>query len=118
MNINFIVENIIIKKLFKAIIEKGYYISIYNMEENTVSVSNDLEKLMTGLRTTHSDCFYVFADPHKQGIGWIDAIYGNGVDVLSDWTIDLNDIMDPIMKFVDRVEEEEFSIEELCKLAR
>ena len=83
--------------------------SVNDGEDTTVHCSRDRDEIIAALFSTDEDYLYI----HRPGgvyvphIGWIRLIYGNnGWDVVSDYTVDLDDWLAPITALAERLETE------------
>ncbi len=63
----------------------GYAVSVYDGEETTVTRSKDRQAIINALFTTDSDTLKLRSDDGKITASF-QFIYGNGVDVLSDYS--------------------------------
>jgi len=95
-------ERKIVRRTIKALLAAGYNLSVYDGEETTVHASTDPKQIIDAMFTTDSDVLRVY----KGGLraGWVQFIYGNGIDVLSDHTTNLSDVLDPIIDYAGTLE--------------
>lgn len=76
------IEVKIAEQLVDDILAAGYTITVNDGEEDTVIRSGDKAAIMEALRTTDQDYLKIMGE--KQiGVVWL--IWGNGVDVISDY---------------------------------
>ena len=80
-----------------ALMAAGYTIGVNDGEELTVRRSTDRAEIMGALATTEED--YVIAyDAHTgKRFGWVWLIWGNGEDLITDHTVNLTPIIDPLI---------------------
>lgn len=90
------IERRITNKVIDALIGAGYGISVYDGEEMVLRNSRSRREIRKFLASTDSDCLYAIGKEGR-GIGWAALIWGNGEDVLSDYTVNLDTILDPII---------------------
>lgn len=91
MNIENITERIIAEAVVRGALAEGYTISVFDEMEWTVKDSSDFTEVMEALCTTSMDklAFKLNGD----GRGWILLVWGNGCDLISDYTVTLDDFM-------------------------
>lgn len=98
------VEDQIIKATIKALLAKGYLLSVNDGEEVTVSRSYNADALFEAMKTTGQDFLYAhMADEGHLIYGWVRFIYGNlGTEVINDYTVNLEPVMAEISAMIDR----------------
>lgn len=79
-------ERKIATKLVKRFIDLGWSISVDDGEEITVRRSISPKTVLQALATTDSDTLIV-TDQYGRKIGSVWLVWGNGSDLISDWTI-------------------------------
>lgn len=98
-------EKKIAKRIVSDLIEKGYYLNIYNGDKfdgiaKLRKNSNNVTEIMEVLQETDEEYLLVYNG--VSCIGWVYLVYGNdGWDVVSDYTINLEEIMKPILDWCD-----------------
>lgn len=104
MSIQNKIEAKIARKLLMDARAKGYLISVYDGEEWVVKKETSITIVMSALGSTDSDQLR-FRDPNltERGgyVGTVSLIYGNGCDVISDWTVDAAGLMEALMTPVE-----------------
>lgn len=90
------IERKITNRVIDALIGAGYGISVYDGEEMVLRNSRSRREIRKRLATTDSDCLYASGKAGK-GVGYVSLIWGNGEDVLSDYSLALDTILDPIV---------------------
>lgn len=96
------IEIFIAMKVAIALIDAGYKLGVNDGEETTVKNSTNLKEIQNALFTTDEDYLLVYKDGKK--IGWVFLIWGNVEHVVSDYTVNLEHVLDP-MDFENIVEE-------------
>lgn len=96
------VECKIVKAILKAARDGGYSISINDGEETTVKRSQDWAAILAAMATTEEDWLRL----HREGdrTGWVTLVYGNGIDLISDYTTNLEEVMAPLNAYVETLE--------------
>lgn len=79
------VERKIIRNLVKQALDKGYTVSVYDGEDWCLKLSNSVTLIMSSIQSTDSDKL-VFRNANKVKIGAVLLVYGNGDDVISDYS--------------------------------
>lgn len=93
-------ELMIVKKTAEALINKGYSVSVNDGEETVLKKSTDVEAIMRHVDSTEEDYFRAF-DFEGKRIGTVWFIYGNGPDVITDYTTTLDDAMQPVLDYAE-----------------
>jgi hypothetical protein len=90
-------EKEIVGKLVDGFLSQGYKLGVNDGEETTIQNSNDRESLLSALFTTDTDYLLIYQNDKRAG--WIFLVYGNdGYDVVNDYTVNLESIIEPILK--------------------
>lgn len=81
-------EQPIARKLVRAILNGGFVIRVYDGEEFNTDhdLVNELE-VLENLGTTGDDRVYFRREGQEGWAGWFWLIYGNGEDLISDYTV-------------------------------
>ena len=79
------VERQIAEKLVRDILAAGYTVSVNDGEVTTLRQSTDLDAIAAAMATTEEDYLYAFDAKHTL-IGWVRLIWGNGADLISDYS--------------------------------
>ena len=95
-------ERPVLLALVKAILKRGYPISIWMEDEPIIERSTDLAEIIKNLAAGDGDAIIM---DEGQGIGWFDLIYNNGSEhepmiVISDYSA--NDVCEEIMREVEQ----------------
>lgn len=83
------IEKKIVGRLVTDILATGVTVSIYDGEEFALEDSNDEAAIYAALSSTDTDRIYVHDLSHKR-VGWILLVWGNDVDIISDYTTNLS----------------------------
>lgn len=101
---NMVIERMILKRLVEHLLGLGHKLTVNDGEEETVKRSSDRTEVLKALRTTDEDYLIVHRDGLKDG--WVRLIYGNGIDLISDYTTNLEEELEPVNEFVNRMDDE------------
>lgn len=85
-------ERQIVVTLVTTLLAAGYSLSVYDGVEFTIKRSRKAAAIFAGMYQTDEN--QLFLHGHGAGIGrtgrtWIRLIYGNGSDLISDYTVDI-----------------------------
>jgi hypothetical protein len=94
-------ERRIARRIVKDAIAAGYTVGVNDSEETTLERCGDVRTVMSKLCTTDEDWLLIYKDGKQ--IGWVRLIYGNdGWDVVNDYTVNLDPIMEGANKIADK----------------
>lgn len=93
-------ESKIIRKTAKALISEGYSIRVHDGTEFATDKTTKITEVMAECFATDTTSFIVY-DAMNTRAGWIQFIHGNGGDVIHDYTMNLDDIMQPVIDYCD-----------------
>jgi hypothetical protein len=106
MNANCFVEAYVCRFLVRAALAHGYAISVFDGEAWALKRSTDEEAIKAAMFSTDNDTLTL----HKEKVssreklrGSVLLIYGNGWDVISDYSVSLEALMIDVMKHIDSV---------------
>lgn len=116
------IEEFMARKTVHHLIERGYFITMNDGEVDTVKKSQNIRNIVSAMFSTDGDVLKVYTRCSKQTddgekfefkyIGRIDFIYGNdGYDVISDYSISLEEDLKPLMELAEVIDGGKFSIE-------
>lgn len=106
-----IIEKLIFKSVVNAALHQGYAISLNDGEETTVRRSRDPKELLDAAFSTDEDYLFLHEGDEKARYGWIHFVYGNdGTDVISDYTTNLDELLDPINKRIEKLDAGDISL--------
>ncbi len=84
------IETRIINKLLADALAAGYNISVNDGEDTIVSHSREIGVIKGAMRSTDEDYLhFTILEPdlgNFRRVGWVRLIYGNGVDLISDYS--------------------------------
>lgn len=91
-----LVEREIVTQAIVDILSAGYDISVNDGEEIVLEHSDSLSRILEAMFSTDSDVLIVTRDtsPKRTRVGVVWFVYGNGWDVITDWSGNL----DPLLK--------------------
>jgi hypothetical protein len=91
-------ERRIVDEIAKALIQAGYIIRVHDGEDWATKRTSDPVTIQKAIMQTDEDAFIVYKAESKSPFGRVDFVYGNdGYDVTSDWTMGLDEIIQPIV---------------------
>ena len=103
------IETQIIKATIDVLLDGGYSLAVHDGEDIAIASTRNANAVLNAMRTTDEDYLTVW-----RGIvncGWVRFIYGNeDVDVINDYTVNLESIMDPILKMITAYEDSPWSL--------
>jgi hypothetical protein len=102
------IETQIIQATVNALRAHGYLLGVNDGEVTTIKRSVDVREVLRAMRTTDEDYLLVYSSMTRARIGWVRFIYGNGndgLDVISDYTVNLEPIMVKITEMINEYEE-------------
>jgi hypothetical protein len=89
------------KKIATAIVEaalaKGWTIGVYDGEEWALKRSSSKDEIIKALASTDEDVLTI-RDAGGEAMGSIYLVWGNGEDLVSDHSVDLTYLINPILK--------------------
>jgi hypothetical protein len=99
------VEQQIVIKTVQTLLAAGYQLNVFNGgdEPELPTDSSDLATVTAAMMETDDEKLAVSQDGHNAG--WVYFVYGNsGWDVISDYTTNLEDVLQPVIAFADTFE--------------
>lgn len=84
-----VTETIIVGKLVKDLLAAGFQVSIDDgggLDESPLQRSTDAATIYAALASTDSDRLYLYRKDARNFTGWVYLVWGNDVDVVSDYT--------------------------------
>jgi len=104
------IEDQIIKAVIKVLLE-GYVLDVFDGEEMSLIKGTDPDAIFNAMKATEMDYLYVYTPQYvpcmKTGYqckGWVLFVYGNGIDVVSDYTVGLSGVLEDVMAMVAEYE--------------
>lgn len=83
----------------KALIGHGYVLRVYDGEEFVTKRTTDPRLIADNMFETDEAILVLFRPDQQTRVGYVQFIYGNsGHDVVSDWTMNVDEIVQPIVE--------------------
>ena len=95
-------ESKIIRKTAKAILSEGYSIRVHDGVEFATGKTTKITEIMAACFATDITSFIVY-DAMNTRAGWVQFIHGNDIDVIHDYTMSLDSIMQPVVDYCDNL---------------
>lgn len=96
-------ERRITDEIAKTLIGAGFVIRVHDGEDWASKRLTDPVKIQEAIMQTDEDTFVVYKVDSRQPFGRVDFIYGNdGYDVASDWTMGLDEYVQPTVSKYNR----------------
>lgn len=93
------IERIIAGRLVSIMLDEGFWVSVYDGEETTVSRSTDPAVIFPAMASTESDVLNFGRVGNADRAGWFLLIWGNGRDLISDYSD--NEASNALFKLID-----------------
>lgn len=88
------IEKRICGRLVSDLLADGYSITIYNGgDEAELTKSTDEATIYAAMAATDQDELVIHSGPTAKRAGWVRLVYGNDVDVISDYTTNLDKVL-------------------------
>ncbi|MFU4911822.1 hypothetical protein ACM7ZU_30100 [Pseudomonas aeruginosa] len=109
------IETAIITQAARSLIEDGHFIHVFDGAELAGAKTQDLDAIMRECFATDMTAFYVYGAPSPAGaeapsldkltaLGWVQFVHGNGVDVMADYTVNLESLLQAASDLADSYE--------------
>jgi hypothetical protein len=99
------IERQIVHQIVTDAITHGYFVSVHNGEEITVTRSNSVKVVMAETMSVDEEHLF-FTSASGAEVGWVFLVYGNGgYDVICDYTTNLEELMKGAETLADELEE-------------
>lgn len=116
------IERAIARAAVSALIAGGFLVTVFDCEEYTLTDSGDVESILAAVFTTDDDRLYVRkvaaetpATHDSEFFGWVWFVYGNsGWDVISDYTTNLESLLEPVNAFAEEIDSGIFEVAPLA----
>lgn len=93
-DLNTSIERLLSTTVARSLLDAGYTIELWNGGDEAEYRGRDLDALLAEMMATDEDVLNVVLDDGKHITqGWVSLIYGNGIDVISDYTVNLEQHM-------------------------
>jgi hypothetical protein len=112
-------EYAIAKKLCEDLIAAGYGLIVDDYEqesdEENVTPSHDISHVMERVDALADESHVFVYRPNTEAVypqcdSWIYLVYGNRVDILSDYTTDLEEVLHGAMKWIEEIDNGSYAI--------
>jgi hypothetical protein len=115
------IENKIARRLIRNLLAQGFKLGVNDGEDDVQMPSRDSGVIWAAMRTTEEDYLIVWT-PEGSFRGWVRLIYDNGVDLISDYTTNLEGELAATTAWVEALEggddyEEEATVRDALELA-
>lgn len=104
------IETTIATRLIGDLLAAGYRVGVNDGEDTVLRWSDDCTAILKAMGTTCEDYLLVNEVVAQGGgqsyrqIGWVLLIWGNGIDLISDHTTNLTEVVDPILDWLTATE--------------
>ena len=96
-----LMELAIVRKLVNALLLEGFTISVDGGGEDfDLSRSTDVEAIMDATFAVDGATLFMHTLP-KTPIGWVSLVHGNGCEIISDWTTNLDADVQPALDYAE-----------------
>lgn len=85
----------IANRLVDDLLAAGFLVSVNDGEETVLENSINKESILDSMASTNEDFLHVTKSIAADHIlyGWVRLVYGNGIDLISDYTTNLKEVM-------------------------
>ena len=97
-------ERIIVQRLISDLLDRGYSLGVNDGEETTLTHSSDMLEITSAMYSTDEDFLLVYRENANHPFGWVRLIHGNGRDIISDYTTNLEDDLQGVNAYCDLLE--------------
>ena len=98
------VEKKIASHLITALLNADYSLEVYDGEDTVCKRTIAKKEILKTMFSTGSDYLFVYKVGEKARFGWVRLVYGNGCDVISDYTINLDKVMHKAEDYASKFE--------------
>lgn len=96
------IEKSIAIRLVKAILKDGNMVTVYNGgEKPELKNSTNRKEILKTMNQTGIDEI-VLRDKDEKHLGWIQLVYGNDWDLVSDYSVALEEMLKPVNDWVNK----------------
>jgi hypothetical protein len=93
-------EERIARMLIACLLDAGYTVSVYDGEEFALKRSRDADTIIAALASTDHDVLHA-RDAGGVHRGTVLLIWGNGTDLISDYSVKIETVIAPVNAFAD-----------------
>lgn len=98
-------ERIIVQRVIGDLLEAGFSLGVNDGEETTLTHSKDMLQITQAMFSTDEDYLLVYRPfGQERHFGWVRLIHGNGRDIISDYTVNLETCLHGANAFVEMLE--------------
>lgn len=103
------IEKKIVREVVTRALAEGWTVSVNDGEEWSVWRSTNLDEIVEATRSTDMDILLLHRAADKTCIGYVDLVYGNGIDVISGHSRGdpMERFMEDVFEWVETLEEQE-----------
>jgi len=94
-------ETLIARKAVRCLLDAGYSVGVYDGEATALKPTTDRRAIYNAMASTDED--WLLADRNGQEAGWVRLIYGNDTDLISDYTVSLEDAIKPACEYAEKL---------------
>ena len=98
------IEKRLARRAAACLIRAGFTVEVYDGEETALARSTDLRAISGALMSTDEDYLIAWDASTGKRRGWVWLIYGNGIDLISDLTVNLEESLRAADELVERLE--------------
>lgn len=101
------IEWVIANRVIDDLLAAGFLITVCDGEEgvgdDVLTESTDKAAILEAMASTDEDFLHVTKSSEADLIGWVRLIYGNGIDLISDYTTNLEDALKGVNGMWDKL---------------
>jgi hypothetical protein len=106
-------ERRIVRRVMSGLLNAGYLIEVYDPEVYNPKIKKPtlhetLKDVVPDLFSCDNEMVYVHERQYRSAVGWVHFIYGNGnngLDVIHDYSTNLEPQLKPVMDYVDTLQD-------------
>lgn len=95
------IEKMICRKIVKTLLAVGMSVSVNDGEETVLKKSSSVTEIMKSVFSTDEDILIAYKDGVR--IGAVYLIWGNAEDIITDYSIALDEVLRPALEYVDKL---------------
>lgn len=95
-------ERQIATKVVECLIKADFTVSVNDGEEIVLQYSTDVPAILAAMFSTDEDYLLVHDRKSGRSRGWVRLLHGNGVDMISDYTINLESAIKDANDFAEQ----------------
>lgn len=94
-NLRDVERRIVTKLVVELIVDRECALSVFDGEGYAIERSQDVADVLTAVAGADADRLIVWR--HGERLGFIDLIYGNGRDVIADYSVAVGELVQPVL---------------------